>query len=436
MVLVLHRRAGKTTAVLNHLQRDALRVPKSDYAYIAPTYKMAKRIAWKLLEQYSRVIDGVIYNKSDLMVTYPNGSTLTLYGSESVDSLRGIGLWGCGLDENSQQPSNIFSEIISKCLADHLGYCIWLGTPKGKNQFHKTYRTAKKNRDRYLAIYRTIDSTLANEEGETIENLRLSLEEDRKLVEDGEMTEEEFQQEWYCSFEAAIKGAYYLKQISTAKKDKRIKTVPYDENLDVHTVWDLGVGQALGIGFYQRLGNEVKMIDYWQGSNYQGIKDGCKACKDKPYLYGKHFAPHDVRSKEESTGETRIAFAKKHGIDFIVVPSISVDDGIDKGKLFWSRLWVDKKKCEYWLDAIAQYHQEWDDKKGMFRDHPYHDWTSHPADVHRYAAIVEKQMTNDSERVVYKQEKVKSTSRYAGTKARTPQPHRRPRPGRGLYAQR
>jgi len=389
---------------------------------------MAKRIAWKMLKFYSRDIKGMVYNESELIATYPNRSTLSLYGSENIDSLRGIGLWGCGLDENSQQPSNIFGEIISKCLADHLGYCIWLGTPKGKNEFHRVYVTAKKSKD-YLAIYRTIDDTLENEEGETVENLAVALQDDIKLVEDGLMTEEEFQQEWYCSFEAAIKGAYYLKEIAQARKDGRVKVVPYDTELKVHTVWDLGVGQALGVGFYQRVGNEVHMIDYWQGTNNEGIRHGIKACQDKPYLYGKHFAPHDINAKEETTGMTRIAYAKKFNINFIVVPSVSVDDGIEKGKLFFSRLWVSEKPCEVWLDAIAQYHQEWDDKRGMFKPRPYHDWTSHPADVHRYAALVEKLMTNEEVVEHPKSAPPKPRSRYAGTERRQPM-----RPKRQLRA--
>lgn len=396
IVMVLHRRAGKTTAILNHLQRDALRVLKSQYAFIAPTYRQAKRIAWEILKDIARVVPGAEPNESELMMKYPNGSKIFLAGSENVDALRGLALWGGGQDESSQQPSNLFTEVISKALADHLGYWIWAGTPKGKNEFYKTYNIGLQNPEEYTTIFRTIDDSLAGEEGETIDNLRQALEDDKKLVELGQMTQEEFDQEWYCSFEAAIKGAYYAKQIAQARKDGRIKLVPYDTAIPVHTVTDLGVGKNLATGFYQKIGREVHMIDYWQGSEKDGLPEMVKAFREKPYVYGKHFAPHDIKATEQGTGKTKLETAEALGIKFEVVPDIGVDNGINAGRLMFARLWVDEAKCAYWVDAISQYRQKWDDTRSMFLETPYHDWTSHPADVHRYASVVEDLMCNDT----------------------------------------
>ena len=197
------------------------------------------------------------------------------------------------------------------------------------------------------------------------------------------------------AFEAIIEGVYYRDEITRAKQENRIKEIPYDEALKVHTVWDLGIGKNLAIGFYQRMTNETRMIDYWEGESSEGIKQAAKALQTKPYLYGKHFAPHDIRATEISTGKTRIDTAKSYGIKFNVVPEISVEDGIDKGRLFWSKLWIDKTNCERWLSAMSQYRQQWDDKKGMFIERPFKDWTNHKADVHRYASLVEEDMTND-----------------------------------------
>lgn len=394
IVMVLHRRAGKTTAVLNHLQRDALRIPKSQFAYIGPTFKQAKRIAWEIAKEISSDIPGIEWNESELTVKYPNKSKLFLAGSDNIDSLRGIPLWGAAGDEWPLQNPALFTQVISKCLADHLGYFLYLGTPKGKDHFHKTYKNALKHPDDYTVIFKTIDNSLKEESGETIENLRQALEDDKKLVAQGEMTEDEFNQEWYCSFEAAIKGAIYSKQIADARKKSRVKSVPYDREIPVHTVWDLGVGQALAIGFYQRIGRELHMIDFWEGEGFEGIADGILVVQNRGYIYGKHFAPHDVRAKEESTGKTRLQFAAELALDFEVVPQLSVDDGIDKGKLMFGRLWIDEVKCEDWLDTISAYRTEYDDNKQMMKEVPLHDWTSHAADVHRYAAVIEDEMTN------------------------------------------
>lgn len=397
--LVLHRRAGKSTGALNHLQRDCIRIPNSRFAYIAPTYKQAELIAWGILKRISAPIPGVKTNEQKLRVYYPNGSELLLLGSENVDSLRGLALWGGAQDEASQQPSNLFSEVISKCLADHLGYWIWLGTPKGKNEFHRTYQVAKSNPDEWTCIFRTIDDTLKDEDGETVENLKRALEDDRQLVLQGLMTEDEFNQEWYCSFDASVKGAYYGSQLAEARKQGHIKQVPYDPGLKVHTVWDLGVGQALGIGFYQKSGGEVRMIDYWEGKNSDGIPQAVKALQNKPYVYGKIFLPHDATANSIDTGKTRVQTLQElwPSANVEVVQRLAVDDGIQKGRILWSHLWVDEKNCQTWLDYISQYRQDWDDSKGMFREKPLHDFTSHAADVHRYAATMEDQMSNENE---------------------------------------
>lgn len=385
IVLVLHRRAGKTVAVLNHLQRDALKTPDSRFACIAPFYKQAKNIAWDLLKHYAAPIPGAQFNESELSVKYPNGSKLSLYGADNPDSLRGIALWGVAFDEYSQQPSNIFTEIIRPALADHAGYAIWIGTPKGKNELYRLHQYGLTD-EQWLSMLLTVEDTRLLPASE--------LEDAKKL-----MSADEYNQEFMCSFDASIKGAYYAAELEQARRDGRIKLVPYDPALKVHTVWDLGVGQHFGIGFYQRVAHEMHMIDYWEGSNKDGIPQAIKALQDKPYIYGTHFLPHDAEATEQGTGQTRLETAK--GLwpkaNFIITPRLPVDDGIQRGKLVFARLWINEKTCQIWLDYIAQYRQEWDDKKGMFKPYPLHDFTSHAADVHRYMAVNENNMTNEDE---------------------------------------
>jgi phage terminase large subunit len=403
IVLVIHRRAGKTTAALNHLQRDALKTPQSRWAYIAPTYKQAKNIAWDLLKIYSRVIPGIEYNEAELTVKYPNGSKLTLYGADNPDSLRGIGLWGVVFDEYSQQPSNIFTEIIRPALADHRGYAIWIGTPKGKNEFYRLYEQGREE-EAWLSLLLTVDDTGIVPQAE--------LDDARKT-----MTADEFNQEWYCSFEAAIKGAIYSQELALARQQGRVKAVPYDPALKVHVVPDLGVGQAFSIGFYQRVGNEVHMIDYWQGSEKEGIPTAGRVLREKPYVYGTYFLPHDAEGTEQATEKTRRQSIESlwPQAEVVVIDKLPVEGGITKGRLMFPRLWVNEQNCQLWLDAISQYKTEWDDKRGMFRERPLHDWTSHAADVHRYAATVEGQMINDN--VLIQQAAVQENQRERGSAA-------------------
>lgn len=373
-VLVIHRRAGKTTSTLNHLQRDALLNAKSRYAFIAPTYRMAKDIAWDMLKNFARPIPGVTFNESELRVDYPNGSRIRLYGAENVDRLRGLALWGVIFDEYSQQPSNIFSEIVLPALSDHKGYAIFIGTPKGKNEFYNLYEHAQdpKNTD-WLGLLLSVDDTnlVSDEELAT-----------QKSIQDPD----EHEQEWYCSFEAAIKGAYYADQIREARDENRISFVPHDKGLDVHTWWDLGMSDSTTIGFFQKAGMEWRMIDYYESSG-EGLDHYAAILQAKPYIYGHHWAPHDIEVRELGTGQSRLEVARKLGINFRIAPNLHVQEGITAVRRRFHTLFIDEKKCSQFINAVALYRKEWDEKRGEFKPHPFHDWTSHAADMLRYWAV-------------------------------------------------
>lgn len=366
--------------------RDAIKIQGAKFAYIAPTYKQAKSVAWDYLKQFSRPIPGIKINESELRIDYPNGSRITLYGADNPDSLRGIALWGVVFDEYSQQPSNIFSEIIRPALADHNGYAIWIGTPKGKNEFWRLYEgldfegKKRDDLDKWLRVLLTVDQT------DTIKPTEL--EDARKS-----MTEEEYLQEWFCSFEASIKGAYYSKEVAEARRSGRIGIVSYDPMLPVHTFWDLGISDYTTIGFFQLTGNEKRMIDYYENHG-QGLNHYTKIVKEKPYTYGSHNFPHDVEVRELGTGKSRKEILEALGLTVSVVPNLPIMDGINAGRLTFATLFIDATNCQKFVDAISQYRQEWDDSKGTFRDKPLHDWTSHAADMYRYFAVTEKTITN------------------------------------------
>lgn len=396
IVLVIHRRGGKSTAAINHLQRDALRTPNAAFAFIAPTYKQVKRIVWEMAKFYARNIPDVQFNEVDLRIRYPNGSTLTMYGADNPDSLRGIGLWGVVFDEYSQQPSNIFSEIIRPALADHEGYAIWIGTPKGRNEFFKLYSKIKNdgtpigNPEAWHCIKLTVDDTGLIPTAEL---------DDAKA----NMNNDEFQQEWYCSFDAAIKGAVFASQLNDMRLERRIGILPYDRALKVYTVWDRGVGENLVVGFFQRSFGQLKLIDTWQGKGNDGLPEALVALQGKPYVYGKHFGPHDIEGTDASSGKTWKQTAMELGYDFTVVQKMPIKDRIHIATIALSHTWVDAKNNDRWIDAMSQYHYVWDDVRGAFRDDPDHDWTSHFADMYCYAAVVEEQMDNefDSPRGVF-----------------------------------
>lgn len=183
-----------------------------------------------------------------------------------------------------------------------------------------------------------------------------------------------------------LKGAYYRKQLAEARKENRITNVPYNPSLLVHTWWDLGVGDSTAIGFFQTVGSEWRMIDYFEASG-EGLPFYIRELKEKNYVYGEHWAPHDIKVREFSSGDSRYNMAKTLGIDFNVVPNMAIDDGINVARVKFKRLWIDQTKCSAFINAISQYQKEFNDKMGDYKDKPQHDWTSHAADMFRYWAV-------------------------------------------------
>lgn len=199
------------------------------------------------------------------------------------------------------------------------------------------------------------------------------------------------------AFEAVSEGTWFGEQIGFMEANQQIGVYPWDRSLKVHTVWDLGVGKNLKVGFFQRDKGSgvVKMIDHEEGSASEGMPEMIHKINKKPYIYGKHFGPHDMAAVEIGTGKTRIESARTLGTVFTLVPQQSVEDGINGVSLWLNRLYVNKETCKKWIKSMKSYSREWDEKRGMYKNEPLHDWASHDADMSRYASLSEKQMTND-----------------------------------------
>jgi phage terminase large subunit len=412
IALVIHRRAGKTTAVLNHHIRAAmsdswerrrlltLRPDLTEpelkelinppggrhYGHIMPTRAQAKKVAWDKLKYYTKAIPGARPNESDLLIRFPTGHKVQLFGANDPDSIRGLMASGVSFDEYDQQPANIFGEIVSKALADHLGYAIFLGTIKGRNHLWRTHESARASRD-WLAIWQDIDRSLATESGGTIKMLQQAMADELKQVADGIITQDEYDQEWYLSADAAIKGAFYAKELAACKASGRIGRVPYDPMLPVETWWDLGMDDSMSVWFVQpeRTG-ALRVIDYYEHSG-EGIPHFAQVLRDRKYAYSKHLAPHDIAVRELGTGKSRKEVAKTHGINFEQGPNLDLADGIHAVRLLLSRCYFDAEKCSVGLNALRNYRKKFNAAMNEFTATPMHDQYSHGADAFRTGAV-------------------------------------------------
>lgn len=380
-VLVCHRRFGKTVLGVNVNQQTALMCdkPRPRVAYIGPTYTQGKAVAWDYMQHFSRAIPGVNQNIAELRVDYPNHGQARIFGADNPDSLRGIYLDRATLDEFGLHPAKTFSEVIGPTLVDRGGSALFLGTPNGKNQFyemaqHAKAREAAGDPEWFFREYKASQTGLLD---------AAYLAQARSI-----MTSDEYAQEFECSFEAAVKGAIFARDLEQARTQGRITNVPIDPRLPVDTDWDLGMDDSTVIWFSQRLkSGEVRIIDYYEASG-EGIPHYADVLRTKGYTYGEHWAPHDIQVKELSgDGRSRLEAARGHGIKFKVVPKLSVEDGIHAARLLFPLCYFDAARCKPGLEALSHYRRDYNQKLNEFKATPVHDWASHAADGFRYLAV-------------------------------------------------
>ena len=372
--LLCHRRFGKTVMTINQLIKDAMMCTdeRPRFAYIAPTYKMAKSIVWDYLKHYASVIPGTKFNEAELRADFPNGSRVMLLGGDNVDALRGIYLDGAVLDEYAQMRPSLFTEVIRPALSDRQGYAVFIGTPKGKNHFYDLYNQIKDEDNWYVNIHRASETGYVSKE---------ELDEAKKI-----MTADEYMQEFECSFDAAIKGAFYADDIQQLNAEQRVCKVSYDKNLKVNTYWDIGFRDDTAILFVQIYGQEIRIIDTYSNSGMT-LADYHRVLVDKGYNYGTHYFPWDAKIKPMSMGKSTLDIAKELGMKVDLSPSVSVLEGINQARMMFQRCWFNEEQTRDLLNALSSYRREYDDKNQTFRANPLHDWSSHYADAFRYLAL-------------------------------------------------
>lgn len=384
--LVCHRRAGKTVASVHDLQDGVLRsrLERPKFAYIGPYLKQGKAVAWDYLRSAAeplRLHKKARINEAELSVTYDdNGGQLRIYGGDNPDALRGIYLDGVVMDEYADMDPRLWPEVIRPTLADRKGKAVFIGTPRGHNAFYGVWKQAQEDPTWFSMMLKAHESGIIPLE--ELESIKTN------------MTEDQYAQEFECSFEAAIQGAYYAKQVQEAQDTKRIVSVPYEPSAPVWTAWDLGMRDATAIWFAQVIGKEVHIIDYYEAS---GVDLGhyVRELKNRPYVYARHIVPPDAAAKELGTGKSRVETLQNLGLFSVhLLEPHRVEDGINEARLLLPKCWFDKTKCERGVEALKVYRAETDrynidpiSKVPLLKPHPVHDWASHAADAFRYLAM-------------------------------------------------
>lgn len=398
--MVVHRRGGKTVASVNEAVTRAIYTKKEDarYAYIAPFRNQAKDLAWTYLRRYTDGIASKV-SESELSVTLAhNKARIRIYGADNPESFRGIYLDGVIVDEYGDMSPIIWGQILLPTLMDRKGWAVFIGTFKGRNHFWKTYERAvgrlmqpgedpeyfKKNWFSFI-LPASKSMIYTQEEFQAIR---------------AEVEEEEWQQEYECNPDAAVKGTYYAKHISLLQASGQIydDAAEWNPDLPVGIFSDLGFTDSTALWFFQRRPGGYALIDY-EESNGIGLDHYVNLVADKPYKYDEWFVPHDAKARTLGTKRTTIEqliefdeqgkFRKWDNSSaplFRLSPRQSVQQGIEAVRSMLPDCYF-SSKCEAGVEALRAYRRRWDDITKSYSDQPAHDWASHGADAFRYFAL-------------------------------------------------
>lgn len=377
--MVCHRRAGKTVAAINDLIKRAMMTPAvpgrmSHFAYIAPYRAQAKSVAWAYLKYYAEPLIKDI-SESDLYVILKGGQKIQLFGADNADAMRGLGFDGVFMDEYGDFRPSVWALVIRPTLSDRMGWAVFAGTPKGKNQFWEVFDQAVADPERWFS-FRLKASESGILHADELEDARRT------------SSEDQFLQEYECSFDAAILGAFYGTEMRLLDEQGRITEVAYDPALPTFTAWDLGYRDDTAIWWYQTFRGELRIIDFYAVSG-ASVPDLVKVVKAKPYHYEQHFLPHDARAKTLASNKSIIEQLSEHfGLSMLsIVPNLGLQDGIQAARITLPLCWFDMVKCKDGVEALRQYEREYDEDKKAFRATPKHNWASHPADAFRMLAV-------------------------------------------------
>ena len=380
-VLVWARRLGKDKTCWNFLIKEAFK-RVGIYYYLFPTYSQGRKILWdgidgsgfKFLEHIPKALIEGNPNSTEMKIRLINGSMIQIIGVDNIDRIVGTNPIGCVFSEYSLQDQKGW-EFIRPILRENGGWAIFQFTPRGNNFAKDLYDMALTNPDWFCQKLTAKETGVLTDE---------DIEHERRAG----MSEDMIQQEFFCDFNLGIDGSYYARYIQDARDEGRIGHVPWDKERKVHTSWDIGYGDSTAIIFYQVVGAEIHIIDHYENHG-QGLPHYAKVLESKDYIYGDHYAPHDIESHAFSSGLSAKEVGYSLGIRFITLPTLklSLEEGIEAVRGLFPRFCFDSVKCVKLIKCVENYRKEFDERHNVYRDRPIHDWSSHSCDSLRYLSI-------------------------------------------------
>ncbi len=381
-----HRRAGKDEVFLHHTA-CAAHERVGNYWYCLPEYSQARKSMWDAVNPHSgkRRIDEAFpvelrkfTRDHEMMIGFSNGSTFQLVGSDNFDSLVGSPPVGLVFSEFALSDPSAWA-YLEPILMENGGWAGFNSTPRGNNHFKNLCLHAEKT-DSWFYEALTAEQTGVFTKDQLEEILH-----GLQAIHGEDYGKSLWLQEYFVSFDAAIPGSIWGDCIDKAQREGRIGDFPFDPSKTVSTAWDLGRTDATAIWFYQFVGNQIHVIDHHE-SNLKDIEFYANLLKEKSknlgYKYGTHWFPHDARPRTlASGGKSILQQFIAHDIGRCVIAKrLDKMEQIQAARATFPFCSFDAKRCDVGINALRNYHREWDESLKKFTDHPIHDWSSHSAD--------------------------------------------------------
>lgn len=395
-VEIAHRRWGKDDIALHFTACQAMQAV-GNYWHMLPMYSQARKAIWDAVNPKTgkRRIDESFpeqirkgTRKNDMFIEFSNGSTWQLVGSDNYDAYVGSPPIGVTFSEWALAKPTCWPYIMP-ILEENNGWAVFITTSRGNNHAKQMLDMARKTSGWFAEL------TPANRTGVFDQDQLQRIRSELVALFGDEFGTAMYEQEYMCSFEGAVLGAYYSKQMSEARAQGRICCVPHQTGHEVYTFWDLGVDDSMSICFVQQIGKSFHFIDYYENTGY-GLEHYAKTLKSKGYVYAEHYMPHDAEMREMTNAEiakSRREVAEDLGIKPITTVSrvknldIMIQVHIPAARNVLSQCWFDETKCATLIAALEGYSAKYDEEKKMLSNRPDHTWHSHGADAFRTFAV-------------------------------------------------
>lgn len=392
-VAIWHRRAGKDEVCLHATATSALK-RVGNYWHCLPEFLQGRKAIWTAINSHTgkRRIDEAFppfirdnTNDNEMFIRFKNGSTWQVIGSDRYDTTVGSGVVGITYSEWALANPAAWA-YHRPILEENNGWANFITTPRGHNHAKALFEFAQKQKD-WFAQRLTVRDTGALDEAQ----IKYAIEEYVALYGE-DVGKAQFDQEYMCDFNAAILGAYYALEMRAVRAEHRVVEIEHDAASPMHTAWDIGVDDDTAIWWFQVRGGQVFVHDCYC-SHGVGVDHYADVLEQRTRTHGWKpgicYVPHDAKVREWGTGRTRVETMQRLALKPELVRDTTFEDGINSCRRMLP-LTVFHPRCEVGINALEQYHRDWDQDTKSFGAKAKRDWTTHYADAARYMALAWK----------------------------------------------